>query len=435
VLAGSLAALSFALVPIWASGSWTAPVNLSSSTTYTEDAAAAVDSVGRVHVVWSEGGQILHRYSAGGGWTGAVTVAAGWCPALVADAAGQLHIVFVNRFADIDEVYYKSWKAETGWQLPVNVSEGVGPASSPNLVIDGDGGLAVVWSSASGDADLIYVATSADGALWSSWPVPNAWGTRPVVAVIADGQLAVAWQGPYDVTGSPLEVFFSEQSNALWTLPQDVSMSPESDSMIPSLAVGGGQLHLAWQEETNSGQAVYHSVRIGSDWSSPQKRSAADEAFAPVLAAKAGAVHMVWTTGGRVQYVARSDESGTWGSVEDVAVGQSGARDVSLAVGSGPHVVWLAEASPDNDDAFHSAREAGPSPTSTVTASATPSATATTTPTWTYTPTATRTTTATATATSTLTLQPSPTTTPTLTSEPVVSIYLPCIRAPVGLLP
>ncbi len=52
-----------------ASGHWSSPLNLSQSEVFTEDVSVAADSQGRVHVVWSEGGQIVHRHQLPVGWS------------------------------------------------------------------------------------------------------------------------------------------------------------------------------------------------------------------------------------------------------------------------------------------------------------------------------------------------------------------------------
>jgi hypothetical protein len=405
VLAASLWATS-------ASGHWSSPLNLSQSEVFTEDVSAAADSQGRVHVVWSEGGQILHRHQLPEGWSAPVTVAVGFSPYLAADVDGQLHLVFVNRFADVDDVYYASWREGVGWQLPVNVSEGVERSACPSLAIAADGTRAVAWGSHSGDLDLIYVAVSEDGVLWSSGPVPQAFGVRPKVAV-CDADLLLAWQGPYDVPGSAMEIFFSRKSNHQWTLPIDVSASPDVESIFASLTVEGGKAYLAWQEDAPSGSAVFISMENAGIWSVPQQRSGETAAYAPAVAVGSGGGHLAWTTGASVKYAGWTVSSGVWQPTEDVAVEQAGARNVRIALGSSPFLAWLAEAGINNDDVYCSIRTAEPTPTTSPTQMST----------------------LTATPTMTITLTPSPTPTLTATHPHQRPLFLPIIRAQSPLMP
>jgi len=407
-------ALAAGLLVSAAGGYWSAPMNLSESEVFTEDASLAADSQGRVHVVWSEGGEIVHRHQLTEGWSAPMTVATGFAPALAADTGGEIHLVFVNRFADVDDVYYTSWRDGPGWQLPVNVSDGVERSSSPSLAVAAAGSRAVVWGSRSGDVDLIYVAESDDGMLWSSGPVPHAFGVRPKVA-IGDGSLLVAWHGPYDVPGSAMEIYFSVRSNHQWTLPLDVSASPEVDSVFASLAYEADKGYLAWQENLPGGSAVLMSVGEAGGWSIPQKRSGEGPAYAPVVMVGLGGGHVAWTTEASVQYAGWSVSSGTWQTIEDVAAAQAGVRDVSMALGASACLAWLAEAAISNDDVYYSVRMAETTPS--------PSATATLTASQTAPPAVT----ATPTLTSTVAPSQTPTSTATLPSRWLLS--LPIIRA------
>jgi len=370
----SATTLCFAILSIQADGDWSPPLNLSASSVHTENASIAVDASGRIHVVWSEGGEILHRFRDANDWSAAAYVASGTSPHLAADAAGGVHLVFANRFASIDDIYFTSWQAVSGWGLPLNLSEGVGVSFSPRLAIAPHRSFAVVWSVQSGDSQFVYVARSADGLLWSMSPVPNAHGAHTVVGFYPAGDLLVAWQEPYDDVGSPPEVFVSQQTGSQWTLPVDVSASPEADSRLPALAVGPGGVYLAWQEAGPEGQAVYLSKMTDGEWTVPQKRSGFGQAFAPAMAFDvSGHGHMVWTTENAVQYVNWSPLTAIWQPIEDVTVGEVGPSGAGIALQGSPHVIWLAEASRDNDDVYYIRRAVEPSPTP----SATPTATAT----------------------------------------------------------
>jgi hypothetical protein len=386
-----LLVLCFAVLSIRAAGDWSPPLNLSTSAVHTEGASIAADSMGRIHVVWSEGGEILHRFWDGAAWSPAAYVASGTWPDLAGDADGGVHLVFANRFDANDDIYFTSWQPAVGWDLPLNLSEGAGVSTSPRLAIAPDHSVAVVWSAQSAGRDLIYLARSTSGSLWASAPIPNAHGTHPVVAFAAAGDLLVAWQEPYDDLGSPTEVFFSQQTGSQWTLPVDVSASPDTDSCLPSLAVGRGGAHLAWQETGPEGQAVYQSRMTPGEWSAPQRRSGSTEALAPAMGFDlSGEGHVVWAAESAVQYVIWSPSTGIWQPIEDITAGQVGTSHARIALQSSAHVIWLAEASVDNHDVYYSTQvvvEPSPTPRATQTTSATPTRGGTETPTVTATPT------------------------------------------------
>ncbi|MGC8787266.1 MAG: hypothetical protein ACP5Q1_07570 [Anaerolineae bacterium] len=415
-------------------GMWSTPFNCSQSIARSEDASIAVDANGWVHVVWSENGQILHRVRDEYGWSAITTVTSGHSPSLAADRMGNVYMAFAAQSYGADDVYFASWCATSGWSLPINVSQSNAQSALPQIAVADDGELAIVWSEQAADWTPIFLGRSMEGELWLTMPVPNAYGSCPELAFGSAGELWVAWQDVLDV-GFPAEIFASQWTGSEWTLPEDVSYSFETDSILPSMAVSQGKVYLAWQEGNPGEEAIYWVQWVDGAWDWPQKRSGAGRAFAPALAVGgAGYGHLVWTTEGAVQYASWDTSTGAWESVENVALGQTGAIGARLAVDHMVHAAWLAEASGSNLDVYYSRREAvAATPTAAATLTATPTITATPSalPTATATPTAILTLTATrsATPTQTVTVTPSPTlvATATLTLAPFPStrIFLP----------
>lgn len=367
------ALLCAAFLRVRAAGDWSPPINLSQSATDTTSASIAIDSAGRIHAVWSEGGEIFHRYKADGDWSTPAHVANGTSPDLAADASGHVHMVFANRFAANEEIYFVSWQ-EGGWGLPQNVSQTAGDSFSPRIAVGPDGELAVVWNEESLDpSPMIYIARSTDGVLWSVSPIPQAQGTHPVVAFGPTGNLLVAWQDPFDL-GYPLEVFFNQWTGTQWTLPVSVSASPFANSSLPSIAVRQGEVYWAWQEEGGEGEMIYLSKMTDGDWGAPEKCSGAGDAFAPTVTFDMlGHGYLVWNTEDSIQYRAWDPSTDTWESIEDVARSQARATNAAIAVRDSGHVIWLADASTNNRDLFYSAQTAlQPSPTPSEAPTATP---------------------------------------------------------------
>ena len=408
----TLISFAYALVPqIRADTLWTSPVNLSQSVATTKSPRITIDDLGWIHAAWSDNGEIWHRHNRGDGWLPAQRVAAGTDLDLVAGAGG-LHMAFANRFGDQDDIFVVSWDG-VAWTLPVNVSQTTAASSSPRMAVAPGGSIVVVWSEqVSFGATAIYLAFSSDGARWSSFPVPNARGTRPVVAVDAVGNAWVAWQEPFD-EGFPLEILFSQQVDGQWTLPVLVSASPLTNSAFPSLAYRLGRAYLAWQESTTGGETIVTSGMSEGNWDSPQRRSMVEGAFAPSMVFDpAGHVHLAWTTDVGAQYRSWDKKSGVWSEVEDVAGPLLSPGSMEIAAHHTVHAIWLANGPLGNRDAYYAARGGqqpwptpSPSPTATATETASPP------PAQTATPTATAT-------------GPAPTVTPSPTPESLIVLPL-----------
>jgi hypothetical protein len=351
---------------VQANGSWSSPINLSQDAADAEDASIALDQAGNVHVVWSANGDIWHRYTTGAAWSSASRVGAGWSPRLAAGPQGRVHLVFVTRFENNDEIYCTSWQSSTGWQAPVNVSQTDDASAFPNIAVASTGQLAVVWSEEAGASQPIYIAQSADGAVWTKEPLRNdAEGVRPVVAFLSSSNLLVAWQNILDPEYAPaLEIWTSQKSGTTWTVPESVSGSALTDSELASLAVLVGKGYLTWQEAENSGAAIYMSHMVSDGWSVAELWSGTDSAAEPQVVFDAqGFGHLLWTAGQSVRHRAWDSATGVRHPIEDTAASQPGASQVRVAAGSVVHVVWLREASAGNRDVWYSKQAAPTTPT------------------------------------------------------------------------
>jgi len=402
----SILALHSPLFSLDAAAQWSEPTNLSASDVDSEDASIAVATDGSIHVVWTEGGEIWHRAHTGDRWSPPGYVTTGFSPQIVADEDGSVHMVFVDRFNDIDDVYYVSWQPDTGWDLPVNVCETACDSSAPQLAIAPDGSYAVVWSETTVEADQVYMGRSEDGGWWSVAPIPDAQGTRPVLGFTAAGDLWVVWQAWHD-TGPGSDVLASERTGGEWTQPELISASPEVPSVFPSLVIWQEDACLAWQEGEPGTEAVYTATMTDGEWSTAEKRSGSAPACAPRLALDtAGQVHLVWNTQDTVKHTTCALPTANWQPSTTVTSGQTKACGAAVAVQQGAlHVIWLAEASPDVRDVYYS-DTASPGPTLTPTPSPTSSP------------------------------PPPPTRTPTITpTVPAWKLFLPIIVASFPMMP
>jgi len=366
-----------------ANGTWSSPVNISQDAADTEDASIALDQAGNVHVVWSANGEIWHRYTTGTAWSSTARVAAGWSPRLAAGPQGKLHLTFVYRFEDNDEIYWTSWQSATGWQAPANISQTEDASSFPAIAVASTGKLAIVWNEQTVTSQPIYVAQSDDGITWIKGPLQaGAEGTRPAVTFLSSSSLLVAWENLVDPEYVPnLEIWVSQQAGTGWSLPEAVSGSTLTDSKLVSLAALSGTGYLAWQEDENSSAGIYMTRKVSGGWSLPELWSETDSASEPqVIFDAQGFGHLLWTAGQAVRHRAWEPASGIKHPIESVAASQPGASQVRVAAGNVVHAVWLRQTSASNRDVWYSKQTAATTPqpgTATPTVTVRPSATLT----------------------------------------------------------
>lgn len=160
---------------------------------------------------------VSHYNAATGTWSAGTPLPGGqiqFGPSAVVDANGTVHVVYTDRADDQPTSYgslmYIKSTADGGWTAPVKVSDNAaaGHQLSPDLAIDKNGTLHVVWqdqrgvpsdmrAAAASNADVFEADMGSDGK-WSgaiqisaNRPDPNTNASRPQIAVDGDRLVAV----------------------------------------------------------------------------------------------------------------------------------------------------------------------------------------------------------------------------------------------------
>ncbi len=371
-----LPGISIHAVTASGSTSWAPPVNVSHSNVASQSPSVAVTPGGQVHVVWEENGAIYHSYEKNGAWSAPRQLFLGSQPVIVSAGDDGVGMLFVQPNGSVMDVFYTHWDG-SAWASPRNISQTSGNSVSPDLAVGPDGHLHAVWTDTSPGYPAIYQADSSDGVIWSSGPVPDASGISPAIAVGKNGELFVVWQQRYAGDATPYEVFLcSYTSQDGWSLPEDISNSPDVSSTLPDLSASpDGTVHVVWQE----GNDILYTWGLPDSWAAPAHLSSGGNAYAPrVIVDRSGGVHAAWDEDTAILYRHSSGSGKAWEAVETVASDDAGAMNVALATDTSdhPHVAW--EGGSGAGDVFYSAKGvASPTPTSTATATSTPTSTAT----------------------------------------------------------
>jgi uncharacterized protein YfiM (DUF2279 family) len=329
-------------------------VNVSASLKDSRSPRLAV-SGSSIHVVWEEDSWVYHRCWDGHAWSPSERAAFGEQPALTADASGSVHLAFVNEFGGNFEVYHCRWKG-TAWSLPRNVSNTSGVSSAPGLGVAPDGTIHVVWADNTPGYSVIYHAFW-NGTYWINEPVPSALGGAPAVAVSTDGVVHVVWQDR-DALGAPYEIYYSRWTGSRWSLPEDLSDTEATQSIIPAVAVGpDGQAHVAWQERVDRAYTINYTQGFVAYWSVPERLSEGDvEAYLPSLAIGAASiVYVGWDESTSANYRARGAEDLHWSPRTTVIDNAEGVSDFQLMVDAAGqvHAVWAQRMEDGSWDVFY----------------------------------------------------------------------------------
>jgi hypothetical protein len=345
----------------------------------------AVDSSGNAYCVWGDwrnsNWDVYFTKSIDGGnlWvTPDVMVNSGLgnqtYPSIAVGSTGIIYVVWEDdRNGDKDIYFAKSLDGGLNWSNPnVRVNFDTLGRGSPNMsqvapeiAVDSNGIIYVVWQDDRWGDDDIFFAKSTDGGLnWgmentrvNSDAAPSPDQKNPTMTLDSSGTIYVAWG---EGSGSFNDIFFSKSvdGGANWSDPYirvsiDVSTA---DRANPTIGVdSNGDIFIAWQDNRNGNYDIYfaRSLDGGDNWSNPNIRvdySTSGLQYTPSIAVSdSGTIYLTWQDSRNIDldiYFAYSIDKGlNWiesnSSVNDDNLGKV-QRYPDVAVGpTGPvYVVW-----------------------------------------------------------------------------------------------
>jgi len=184
--------------------------------------AIAIDPSDNLHVAWYDYTaatcEIYYKKSTDGGNTWTANKRLTWTaddsfsPAIVADTSGDLHVVWEDNAPGNPEIYFKS-SADGGdtWTANKRLTWTAGDSYLPAIVADASGDLHVVWNDDTPGNYEVYFKTSADGGVtWTtnerlSWT--SGGSESPDICVDPSGNIHVFWS---DGTPGNSEIYYKK---------------------------------------------------------------------------------------------------------------------------------------------------------------------------------------------------------------------------------
>jgi hypothetical protein len=202
-------------------GRWSEDVRLTndpggSMTGYSHSRTVAVDTQGRVYVVWYDDRsghyEIYYKVLDRSGWgpdmelTSDGEVSAH--PAVATGPDGSVHVVWHDRRDGPYSVIYYEENTGSGWGPDQRISTSDVEATKPAIAVDGNGDVHVVWCEAHKGWQVMY-RKRATGVWEDEVPLTEAPGSHAFASVAVDdiGVVHVVWQGRFGESDGASQIY------------------------------------------------------------------------------------------------------------------------------------------------------------------------------------------------------------------------------------
>ncbi len=237
----------------------------------------AVDSHDTLHLAWTANGtgdrQVWYASYASGGWSAPLQISetAGYSgfPSIAVDSLDRIHVAWYGFDGTYYQIYYRM-KDANGWGPQLDVTGQAVDATNPALALDGQNDVRIVWyriNSKGTSFAVSYAFLQGTNASLATLSGPTEDAFDPTLVVDSANDAHVAWTS---FVGNASRIAYTVESASGWSTPMAISPTTLAASH-PSLTMdGSGRLYLFFQ--ASDGQ-VYQERYANGTWTAPQTLS------------------------------------------------------------------------------------------------------------------------------------------------------------------
>jgi len=297
-----------------AQADWTVARRLTVTSEDSRTPAIAIDSSGNLHLVWADhtpgNYEIYYKKGTDGGatWTSSQRLSwasgSSYSPAIAVDSYGRVHVVWADHRYGNSEIYYKKSVDGGGtWTPSQRLTLTSGSSRIPSIAVDSFDNLYFVFTDETpGNAEIYYKKSTDGGATWTTaqrLTVTPGESWAPDIAIDSSDNLHIVWR---DDTPGNREIYYKKGTDGgtTWTTSQRLSVTPGDSQEEPAIAIdSSGNLHVVWYDSTPGNFEIYYkkSADGGTTWTADQRLTEnSGESRDPTIAIdSSNNIYIVWS--------------------------------------------------------------------------------------------------------------------------------------------
>jgi hypothetical protein len=254
---------------------WSSPVDLSSSGKEVSKPQIAVDAKGNATTVWCKSSGIDYTIQSstmpfGGTWQSPVDVSqirsADHCPQITVDANSNVTLVWW-KFKKTKGIVQASTMPFGGiWEAPNTLSRPAQDAENLQIAVDSCGNATAVWTEFNGKKWIIRSSSKPFGGTWQEIPdTLTLGGNNPQIGIDAHGNVTAVWQ-KYETTHNSIQSSIKPLGGT-WGTPDTLSL-PGQDAGDPQIVIDStGCVTAVWRAHEGNNRIIQSSSKpFGGTW-------------------------------------------------------------------------------------------------------------------------------------------------------------------------
>jgi hypothetical protein len=355
-----LAALTFCLYSNLKSqpGLWSQSYDVSNTAWGSYWPDITIDSMNQTHVVWNDipgmgGGnspqRIYYKYFDGQVWSQIQMLSQPFDtlasdPQIAVDHLGIPHVVWYDNWYTVGGYYANilyTYKGDSGWTQPLNVSDGAHSNWRPDIVVDSANHIHVFWGG-SFDGPNHILHREFNGNQWNTiedlTPFSASTVSRPKIEIDTQNHIHLVYLNYQNNPYITLDYMFNDGQG--WSTPQSLPMAPGGYTQTQEMALDENcRPHVVWRAGPYQ---IYYSWFDGNNWSTPVSiTNMIGDNFYPKIALSQGRVYVTFNrddTGSQdFLYYSYLREDNSW-SIPNTILPTQGGYTAPIAFDSNHHL-------------------------------------------------------------------------------------------------
>jgi len=255
-------------------------------------------------------------------------------------------------------------RALADWSVAKRLTWNSGGSEHPDVAVDSNDTIHIVWDDSSPGNEEIYYRNSEDGGTTWSAAKRLTWSSgdseRPAAAIDSNNRIHIVY---YDDTPGNREIYYMRSTDAgtTWSAAKRLTWSTGL-SHYPAVAVDSGDaVHVAFYDDTPGNSEIYYrkSPDGGATWSALKRLTwTLYASYSPDIAIDSkDVIYLVcedYSPGYSEVYYRESLGGATWSTLKRLTwtAGDSGSPAIAINPEDHIHLVW-SDGTPGNDEIYH----------------------------------------------------------------------------------
>ena len=287
-------------------------------------------------------------------------------PDLAVDSDQNIHLVWQEDKTGNYEIYYKkSTNNGDNWMPNFQMTYTSGISENPVIAVSSEGEIYVIWSdSSSGNAEIFYRKSPDGGIIWQNlkrltWNAGDS--KNPQINIDSNENIHVVWQ---DTTPGNNEIYYlmSTDKGSTWGSRKRLTWTPGHSNHPKADTNSAGDIYVFWDDNTSGNAEIHYkkSTDASLNWSLNKRLtySIGNSWFSDALFGSTEKLYVFWDDlslgNSEIRYIKSSDYGSSWSAYKQITwnSGNSWKASVCFNQTNEIHIVWN-DFTPGNSEIFY----------------------------------------------------------------------------------